>query len=181
MQRLSFEKLEHALFCPWDKLKRNHKISTGQTLFCYFMLSLFYWRFLFLSVGRPCTNIASCCWSLCSFSASVWSIIWYPFSLFSLMSFYYYSPQRDTCLLITPLGTCQKSEEEKACEKWHAGYLLISLPLKSMLSEFPESVLLSQMLCSTGKSEAWKCTCICACMFAYNQFRLADEADPLIG
>lgn len=56
--------------------------------------------------------------------------------LFSLMSFYYYSPQRDTCLLITPLGTCQKSEEEKACEKWHAGYLLKSLLLKSMLSEW---------------------------------------------
>lgn len=143
-QRISFEKLESALSCPWDKLKRNHKIFTGQTLFCYSMLSLFYWRFPFFNVEQPCTNVASCCWSVCNFPASIWSIIWCLFFLFSLVSFYYYSPQRDTCLLITPLGTCQKSVEEKACEKWHAGYLLISLLLRSMLSELPESILLSK-------------------------------------
>lgn len=145
------------------------------------MLSLFYWRFPFFNVGRTYTNTASCCWSLCSFSASIWSIIWCLFFLFSLMSFYYYSPQRDTCLLITPLGTCQKSEEEKACEKWHAGYLLTSLLLRSMLSELPAAILFSKCFVPQVRQRHGNGTCISACIFAYKHFRLANDSDPLWG
>lgn len=142
IQRLSYEKLESALSL-WEKPKRNHKIFSWQTLFCYFMLSLFYWSFLFLNLGRTCTNVGSFCWSLCSFSPSIWSIIWCLSPLLSYVILLLFPSKR--CLSLDhSFRHMSESEEENACEKWHAGYLLISLLLKSMLSEFPKSILLSK-------------------------------------
>lgn len=155
------------------------------------MLSLFCWSFLFFQ------RRATMYWRWFVLLESVWLfssyLMYYLMSLsfFSLVSFYYFSPQRDTCILITPLGTCQKKLRREGCEKWCVGYLLISLSQKSTLSKWPEfqlckisamhswsSAMQSPLL---HKSEAHKCTCICACMFAYKQFRLLDAADTLLG
>lgn len=181
MQRFSFEKLESALSCPWDKLKKKI-IKSLLGKFCFVTSHhCFIEDSLFFNVRRPCTNVASCCWSLCSFSVSIWSIIWCLLFLFSLVSFYYYSPSKRHLSLDHSFRYMSEKLRREGLWKvtcWIFAYIPATEEhaLRTTWINF-----IIQILCSTGKSETWKCTCIGACMFAYNQFRLADDTDPLWG
>lgn len=133
---LSFEKLESHCPVPESSWKEIIKSLLCKLSLCH-MLLLLYWSLFYFIVGWVCTDAALCYLSLCDFSSFIWWIFDVSFCLSSLVSYYCCAPQRDVCMVITPLGTCQKKWKWEGCEKWHAGFSLTSPSHKNVLSKWP--------------------------------------------
>lgn len=180
---LSFEKLESTPSCPWVKLKRNHKIITVQLCFVTSCCHCSIEAFFFFSVGRPCTDVALCCWSLCGFSASIWCMIWCLFfPLLTYVILLLFSSKRHLYLDHSFRHMSEKVKKKRLWKVicWMFAYIP-AMEGHALKSDPNRSFLLSKPLCSTNKSETHKCPCVCSRMFAYNQFRLVDAVDPLLG